>query len=95
VQTTSKLAGAVHDAERLVDDHAQHGRAKYTVMSLPLTVMDAFARLDPDAGDRVLALAGGIGAALGIDLALVARGGFQRLAGDHAGRGHRRGPSDR
>ena len=44
------------------------GRAKYTPM---LAVVDgdlACAGLDPDAGDRVLALAGGIGAALGVEL---------------------------
>src|SRR5690242_14010213 len=82
-----ELAGAVHDAERLVDDHAQDGAREVLRAVLAVDGDDTLARLDPDAGDRVLALAGGVGAALGVDLALVARGGFQRLAGDHAGAG--------
>ena len=39
-------------------------------MSLPLTVILPAAALDPDAGHRVLAAPGGIGAALGVELRL-------------------------
>src|SRR5581483_6430819 len=78
-----ELPGAVHDAERLVDDHAQHGAREIDRAVLAVDRDLALARLDPDAGDRVLALAGGIGAALGIDLALVARRGLGGLAGNH------------
>ena len=51
------------------------GRAKKTSIARVLTVDLAGARLDPDARDRVLALAGGIGAALLVELLDV----FRRL----------------
>src|SRR5690606_41963155 len=57
----------------LLQDHAQHRACEIDV---ELTLVDrdlAGARLDPDAGDRVLALAGGIGTALAVELLLVAR----------------------
>src|SRR5688500_12995717 len=80
-----ELAGAVHHAERLVDHHAQH-RARE--IDQDVAVVDgnlAAARLQPDAGDGVLALAGGIGAALGVDLALALRRGGGSLRRAHGG----------
>ncbi len=49
------------------------GRAKNTSIVRVLTVDLAGAGLDPDAGDGVLALAGGIGAALLVELLDVGR----------------------
>jgi hypothetical protein len=49
------------------------GRAKYTSYRAVVDEDFAGARLDPHAGDRVLALAGGIGAAEGIELLDVLR----------------------
>ena len=57
------LAIAVGDRERLADQHAQHRTGE---IDLELAVVDhdlAGAALEPDAGDRVLALAGRVGAA--------------------------------
>ena len=62
------LAGAVGRDQRLLDHHAQHRTGE---IDFDLAGVDddlAGARLDPDAGDRVLALAGGIGAALLVEL---------------------------
>src|SRR5207245_9209273 len=62
------LAGTGGRDQRLLDHHAQHRTGE---VDLDLAGVDddlAGAGLDPDAGDRVLALAGGIGAALLVDL---------------------------
>jgi hypothetical protein len=62
------LAEPVGHQERLVDDHPQHGAGE---IDLALAAVDdhlARTGLHPDAGDRVLALAGGVGTALRIDL---------------------------
>src|SRR5882724_11669609 len=60
------LADPVGHPERLVDHHAQHRPRE---IDGAVAVVDgdlAGAGLQPDAGHRVLALAGGIGAALGV-----------------------------
>src|SRR6476620_2435302 len=62
------LAGARGCNQRLLDQHAQHRSGE---IGLDLTGVDddlAGTRLDPDAGNRILALAGGIGAAVFVDL---------------------------
>src|SRR5438477_4249957 len=69
------LARAIHHAEGLVDHHAQH-RPSEVDRAVPIVDGDlARAGLDPDARDGVLALAGGVGAALGVELGL---GGLRR-----------------
>src|SRR5215213_5921564 len=68
------LAFALGDLERLSEDHAQHGTGE---VDLGRTTVDhdlAGAGLDPHAGNRVLALAGGIGAAERVELLDVLRG---------------------
>src|SRR4051812_34663379 len=58
------LAIAVGGNQRLLDQHAQHRPRE---IDLDLAGVDddlAWTGLDPDAGDGVLALAGGVGAAL-------------------------------
>src|SRR3954469_3479310 len=65
------LAGTCRHDERLLDHHAQHGTGE---IDLDLARVDcdlAGAGLDPDAGGRVLALAGGIGAIELVDLFLM------------------------
>ena len=62
------LGDAVGDDERLAQHHAQHRTGE---INLNRAVIDgdlAGARLDPDAGDRVLALAGGVSAAVFVEL---------------------------
>ena len=62
------LADALGDAERLLQNHAQHGAGE---IDLHLAAVDddlAGARLDPDARDGVLALAGGVGSAVLVEL---------------------------
>src|SRR5215213_8182821 len=62
------LAGARGGDQRLLDQHPQHRAGE---IDFDFTGVDhdlAGTRLDPDAGDRVLALAGGIGAAVFVDL---------------------------
>ena len=69
-----ELAMAVRDVQRLLQDHAQH-RPGEVLLDRALVDGDlARAGLDPDAGDRVLALAGRVGAPLGVDLLFVFRG---------------------
>src|SRR6185295_4792358 len=74
------LAGAGGCDQWLLDHHAQHRTGK---VDLDLAGVDrdlAGAGLDPDAGDRVLALAGGVGAALLVDLLdILRRFGSRRL----------------
>src|SRR5260221_10909101 len=82
------LAEPAGDDEGLVEQHAQH-RPREIDRSVAAVDGDlAVARLDPYAGDRVLALARGVGAALRIELRfrlggrhwLSALGALQRLA---------------
>src|SRR3954469_11141135 len=64
------LVDAGGDLERLVQQHAQNRTGE---VDGDVTAVDgdlAGTRLDPDAGDRVLALAGGIGATVSVDLRL-------------------------
>ena len=62
------LGGAVDQDQRLTQDHAQHGPGEIDVERLAVDGRDALAGLDPDAGDRVLALAGGVGATVLVEL---------------------------
>src|SRR5260221_7789504 len=80
-----ELADAIDDAEGLVDDHPQHRTGEIGRHVATIDGDLAAARLNPDAGDGVLALAGGIGTALGIDLTLVLRG--SRRGGQRRGLG--------
>src|SRR6478736_2317331 len=73
------LRHAIDELQRLLEHEAQHRAGE---IDLLITAVDrdlAGARLDPDARDGVLALAGGIGTALRIDLLDVDRSG--RLIG--------------
>src|SRR3546814_6356730 len=80
-----ELIAAVGDQERLGEDHAQHRPGEVDRLVLAVHGDLAGARLDPDAGHGVLALAGGVGAALRVAL---------RLGGGSLGlRGHARGSS--
>src|SRR5215472_7638111 len=54
--------------KRLAKDHAQHGTREVDGLFLAVDVDATGARLDPDARDRVLALARGIGAAVPVEL---------------------------
>ena len=63
-----ELAVAVGRDQRLAQDHAQHRTGEIDVLVAAIDGDLAAARLDPDAGDRFLAAAGGIGAALGVAL---------------------------
>ena len=69
------LGEAVDDDERLAQDHAQHGPREIDVERLAVDGRLAPAGLDPDARDGVLALAGGVGASLLVEL-LHMNGGF-------------------
>src|SRR5262249_11230159 len=74
------LAVAAGGDQRLLDHHAQHwaGEIDFDLAGVDRDL--AGAGLDPDAGDRVLALAGGIGAALLVDfLDVFRRFGRSRL----------------
>src|SRR3954453_6905031 len=62
------LAGACGRNQRLLDQHPQHGAGEIDLGFAGVDAELAGARLDPDAGDRILALAGGIGAAVFVDL---------------------------
>src|SRR5690606_33636082 len=62
------LRGAVRNGQRLCDHHAQHGTSEVNFLVAAVDGDLAGARLDPDASDRVLALAGRVGAALGVQL---------------------------
>ena len=71
VQITSYWPARAAAMSGCCDHHAQHRTGE---IDLDLARVDrdlAGARLDPDAGDRVLALAGGVGAAELVDLLLV------------------------
>src|SRR6185437_2080110 len=59
---------AVGGDQRLAQDHAQHGTGEIDFLVAAIDRDLAGARLDPDAGHRFLAAAGGIGAALGVAL---------------------------
>ena len=74
------LPGAACQNERLLKDHAQHGTGEIGALFFAVDLDAARSRLQPDAGDGVLALAGGVGAALGILL----RRGKRLLAGGGA-----------
>src|SRR5262249_40377151 len=64
------LAHPVHDAEGLIDQHAQH-RPREIDRAISAVDRDlAGPGLEPDPRDRVLALAGRVGAALGVELRL-------------------------
>src|SRR5580704_4911732 len=65
-----ELAHPVGDEKRLVDQHAQHRPSEIDRAVAAVDLDLAVARPDPYSGDRVLALAGGVGAALLIDLRL-------------------------
>src|SRR6185312_1421619 len=63
-----ELAVAVGRDQRLTQDHAQHRTGEINRLVAAIDRDLAAARLDPDAGDRFLAAAGGIGAALVVAL---------------------------
>src|SRR6218665_1599625 len=69
------LVGAFGRDDRLLDDQLQNGTGEVGGEFAAIDGRGALARLDPDAGDGILALAGGIGAALGVELLLMHRGG--------------------
>src|SRR5439155_11696457 len=73
---------AIGRDQRLLDQHAQHRPREEDLHRLLVHGDAAAAGLDPDAGDRVLALAGRIGAALAVDFLHVFRrfrhGGLER-----------------
>src|SRR5690606_13976218 len=62
------LAVAVCRDDRLLEDHLQDGTREIGVVFLVVDRDLAGAWLDPDAGDGVLALAGGVGAARFVEL---------------------------
>ena len=76
------LALAIGRDQRLLDQHAQHRPRKEDLHRLLVHGDAAGAGLDPDPGDRVLALAGGIGAAAAVELLHIfrrfRRGGLER-----------------
>src|SRR5262249_20636158 len=74
------LTGAVGRDQRLLDQHAQHGPGEEHLDRAGVDDDLAGAGLHPDAGDGILALAGGIGAALLVELLGVFRG-FGRRGG--------------
>ena len=67
----SILALALGGDERLLQDHLQHGPREISDVILAVHRDLAGSLLHPNAGDGVLALAGGIGAALGVELLLI------------------------
>src|SRR5438270_14030055 len=58
-----ELAEPVGHDKGLADQHAQHGASEIDRAVAAIDLDPAIARLDPDAGNGVLALARGIGAA--------------------------------
>src|SRR5207302_10594022 len=70
-----ELAVAIGGDQRLAQDHAQHGTGEIDRLVTAIDGDLAGARLDPDARNRFLAAAGGIGAALGVAL-VVGLGGI-------------------
>src|SRR3990170_1593885 len=70
-----ELALALRGDERLHQDHLQDGPRKIGDVVLAVDGDLAGTPLHPDAGDRVLALAGGVGAALRVDILLIYSGG--------------------
>ena len=71
------LGATVGSHQGLVDDHAQHRPGE---IDLALAAVDGDptqSRFDPDPGHGVLALAGGIGTALGIDVGLYFAAGLR------------------
>ncbi len=85
------LAVAVGGDDRLLQDHLQHRTGEILGEFLAVDGDAAGARLQPDAGDGVLALAGGIGAAVGVELLDIDR----RAAVPSVGRRGPRGTGDR
>ena len=75
VATTSYWPRRLVTPKRLGDHHPQHGPGEIDGAFAAVDRDLAVARLDPDAGDGVLAPAGGIGAALRVDLRLASLGG--------------------
>ena len=73
-RSTSYWPCAVGDDERLLDHQAQHRAGEIDFLIAAVDDDLAGAGLQPDAGDGVLALAGGIGAALLVELLLAQRG---------------------
>src|SRR3990170_616485 len=69
-----ELALALRGDERLHQDHLQDGPRKIGDVILAVDGNLAGTPLHPDPGNRVLALAGGVGAALGVDLLLIDAG---------------------
>ena len=70
VATTSYWPRALGDVEHLVDDQAQRRAGEIDLLVAAVDDDLAGAGLQPDAGDRVLAAAGGVGAALLVELLL-------------------------
>ena len=68
VAMTSNWLEAVGGLQRLLDHHLQHGPREILLEVLAVDGDLADAGLDPDARDGVLALAGGVGAALRVEL---------------------------
>src|SRR5476649_2319756 len=82
-----ELAVAACRDQGLAQDHAQHRTGEIDGLVTAVDDDLAAARLDPDAGDRFLAAAGGIGAALGVALIVHLGGvvGAGRLGLDQRG----------
>ncbi len=66
-----ELTGTVGNRERLVDDHLQNRASEIDGQFTAVDDDLAAAGLDPDAGNGVFALAGGIGTAAVVDLAFM------------------------
>jgi hypothetical protein len=75
------LAFATGNLERLVDDETQRRAREIDFLVAAIDGDLAAAGLDPDAGDRVLAATGGIGAALRVDFLSRSGGGAERGSG--------------
>src|SRR5690606_17618741 len=85
------LALAARHLERLVDHQAQRRTGEIDFLLAAVDHDLAAAGLEPDAGDRVLAAAGGVGTALRIDLLLAEHRRGRRRGGGGALRGVRDG----
>ena len=70
------LGFAFDEFQRLVDHELKHRACKIGAHFLAVDDDAARARLDPDARNRVLALAGRIGAAMGVKFLNIDRGGW-------------------